>query len=144
MSLTGKACAAAMAGFRRMHAVWFVVGAILGAGWHTASAQQVASRVSPGDCNAFGYYVLQEAREFGSQMSKTFLTAVSRFTLAGCATRDQDGEIQLITETRQDGESLRTARSRMGKIDILGLSGVGHCHRPPGGVCGPSQRTGGR
>jgi hypothetical protein len=100
----------------------------------------MASKVSDGDCKAFRHYILQEARDFGTRMSGTFLTAASRFTKAGCVAHDQDGEIQLITETKQDAESLRTARSRMGKIDILELSGVSHCHLPRGGTCGRTER----
>lgn len=98
-------------------------------------AQQVANKVSASDCNAFRHYILQEAREFGNSMSGTFLTAASRFTKAGCVPRDAEGEIQLITETTQDAESLLTARHRMGKIDILAESGVSHCHRPRNGKC---------
>lgn len=109
-----------------------------------ANAQPVASKVSAGDCNAFRHYVLQEAREFGDKMSGTFLTAVSRFTKAGCVPRDTDGEIQLITETRQDAVSFGTVLDRMGKVDVLGASGVRHCHRPPNGKCAAAQRAGGR
>jgi hypothetical protein len=98
-----------------------------------------ASRgVSPGDCAAFRHYILDEAKAFADQMSGTFLTSASRFTKAGCKTSDAQGEIQIITETVQDGASLRTARRRMGTIDILGISGVKGCHRPPNGVC-PAQ-----
>jgi hypothetical protein len=95
----------------------------------------VETGVSPVDCAVFRRYILQEAKDFADQMSGTFLTSVSRFTKAGCAARDGDGEIQIITENDQDAASLRTARGRMGKIDILGASGVKHCARPPNGVC---------
>lgn len=105
----------------------------------------VASKVNDGDCKAFRHYVLEEARDFGDQMSGTFLTAASRFTKAGCVARDQDGDIQLITETKQDAISFGTTIRLMGRVDILGLSGVMHCHRPPDGACPrlPSQRAGG-
>mgnify|MGYP001164764234 CR=1 FL=1 len=98
-----------------------------------------ASRgVSSGDCAAFRHYILDEAKAFADQMSGTFLTSASRFTKAGCKTSDAQGEIQIITETVQDGASLRTSLRRMGKVDIIGLSGVKGCHRPPNGVC-PAQ-----
>jgi hypothetical protein len=95
----------------------------------------IATGVSPVDCAVFRRYILQEAKDFADQMSGTFLTSVSRFTKAGCAARDADGEIQIITETFQDAVSLRTARGRMDKIDVMGLSGVKGCARPPNGVC---------
>ena len=79
--------------------------------------------------------MLEEAREFSDKMSPTFLKSISRFTKAGCAATDAKGEIQIITETEQDDASLRTALRRMGTVDIIGLSGVKGCDRPPGGVC---------
>lgn len=93
------------------------------------------SGVSPAQCAAFGKYLTDEARAFKKDMSRTFLVTSARFLRSGCAAFDKDGEIQIITETLQDGASLRTARRLMGKYDILGNSGVAHCDRPPNGVC---------
>jgi hypothetical protein len=99
-------------------------------------AQQPArTGVSDSDCKAFMSYVLDEARSYEALLSKTFLRRVVRFTEAGCRASDAQGEIELITETQQDAISFRTARGRMGRIDILSLSGVRHCHRPPNGAC---------
>ena len=91
--------------------------------------------VSKGDCDAFGSYLLDEARQFKDAMSKTFLQTSVRFLRAGCAATDKDGEIQLITMTDQDAASLRTALRLMGKVDIIGLSGVKGCARPATGIC---------
>ena len=93
------------------------------------------SKVSAGDCAAFGKYLVDEARLYKKDLSRTFLLSASRFVRANCASSDKDGEIQIITETQQDAASLRTALSLMGKVDIIALSGVTGCHRPPGGVC---------
>lgn len=103
-----------------------------------AAAVNASTGVSSGDCAAFRHYVLQEARTAGDQMSGTFLTSISRFTKAGCTPRDALGEIQIITETSQDAYAMGLAREKMGRVDILGLSGVKGCHRPPNGVC-PAQ-----
>lgn len=97
--------------------------------------REPAKGVSAAECSAFRSFMLEEAREFSDKMSPTFLKSISRFTKAGCATTDAKGEIQIITETDQDGASLRTALRRMGAVDIIGLSGVKGCDRPPNGVC---------
>lgn len=96
--------------------------------------------VSPAQCAAFGKYVLDESDAFPGKLSGTFLDSISRFVGADCATRDAKGEIQIITMNNQDAASLRTARTLMGKFDILGLSGVKGCARPPNGVC-PETRS---
>jgi hypothetical protein len=120
---------------------------VMAVGGNAIAQQPVPAGISDGDCKAFRHYILQEARDFGTRMSGTFLTAASRFTKAACVARDQDGEIQLITETTQDAVSFGTVLDRMGKVDVLGASGVLHCHRPPNGLCpasSASRRAGGR
>ena len=105
---------------------------------NVAGAAAAASKISDGDCAAFRRYVADEVKAFPGQFSSTFLKGVVRFAKAGCATHDADGEIQLITETKQDSISFGTSLRLMGKIDILSQSGIKHCHRPPDGVC-PTQ-----
>lgn len=108
-----------------------------------AAAQQVAANppatqsqgVPTAECGAFGTYLLDEAKTYHATMSKTFLLSAGRFLKAGCAASDKDGPIQIITETNQDAASLLTARTLMGKFDILARSGVVHCDRPPNGIC---------
>jgi hypothetical protein len=94
-----------------------------------------ASRVSEGDCAAFRHYVADEVKAYPGKFSSTFLKSIVRFAKASCSARDADGEIQIITETDEDSISLRTSLKRMGKVDIMGLSGVKGCHRPANGVC---------
>lgn len=91
--------------------------------------------VDRGNCGAFISYMLTEAEDFGSDMSQGFLNRVVRFGRAGCKSFDKNGEIQLITETNQDSISYGTALSRMGRYDIISVSGVRHCHRPDGSSC---------
>lgn len=97
-----------------------------------ASAPTTSS-VSGGDCAAFGKYVLDEDAAF--KLSDTFFDSVGKFVTAKCQPFDKDGPTQIVTMTDQDAISLRTALRRMGKVDILGLSGVAHCDRPEKGVC---------
>lgn len=97
-----------------------------------------ASRVAPGDCGAFAQYLVDEAKAEPSIRGGAFLKSALRFVKAGCKTHDADGEIQIVTETTEEAVSFRTSLRRMGKVDVLGESGVKHCHRPANGVC-PAQ-----
>jgi hypothetical protein len=112
---------------------------ISGSAAQAQSPQPVANITTPGvstgECGAFTKYMAQEARDFGGKLSATFLDNSLRFLRAGCKPFDKDGEIQIITRNDQDGASLGTALRRMNKFDILGISGVKHCHRPDGGTC---------
>jgi hypothetical protein len=99
------------------------------------STPPAQTRVSEGDCLAFRRYVADEVRAFPGQLSAEFLRGAIRFTKAGCASSDKDGDIFIITMTDQDAASLRTALKRMGKFDIIGVSGVKGCHRPSGNIC---------
>ncbi len=108
-----------------------------------ASAQQITpvaappatQTVSEGNCAAFFHYIADEARTFPDQLSREFLSSALRFKRANCAASDKDGPIYIITMTDQDAASLRTSLRRMGKFDIIGVSGVKGCHRPPGNAC---------
>jgi hypothetical protein len=114
-----------------------------------ASAQQVpvnnttqtTQGVDKGNCGAFITFMLEEARLYSNEMSKGFLLRMSRFSRSGCKPYDADGEIQLVTETRRDAISYGVALTRMGRYDIIGKSGVRHCHRPDGSTC-PAVTTG--
>jgi hypothetical protein len=99
------------------------------------AAMTAALGVPQGECGAFGKYLLQEARDFSTSLSETFLVNSARFLRAGCKPFDKDGEIQIITRSEQDGISLGTALKRMDRFDIFKASGVKHCHRPQGGTC---------
>jgi hypothetical protein len=101
-------------------------------------ASTTTSAVPSTECAVFAKYFNDEFRDFKKDFSRTFLVSMSRFVRADCQPVDKDGEIQIITENNRDGASLGTALSRMGKTDILGLSGVKHCHRPEGGSCTPT------
>lgn len=123
----------------------FGAGALALGAAEPVSAQQAlavnaprAASVSPGDCGAFANYLVDEAKGEPSIRGGKFLKTALRFVKAGCTTHDADGEIQIITETTEEATSLRTSLRRMGKVDILGLSGVKGCHRPPNDVC-PAQ-----
>jgi|EndMetStandDraft_7_1072992.scaffolds.fasta_scaffold254233_2 hypothetical protein len=94
-----------------------------------------ATRVSPGECSTFASYIVDELKAFPELRGGALSTTAKRFVKAGCTTHDADGEIQIIVETDQEAISLRTARGRMGKIDVIGVSGVTGCVRPPNGVC---------
>ena len=96
--------------------------------------------VERGQCLAFGKYVLDEDDAFPGKLSSTFLDSVGRFVAAKCTTRDAKGEIQLITMNDQDNASLRTSLRLMGKFDLIGVSGIKGCHRPPAGAC-PANTT---
>jgi hypothetical protein len=96
-------------------------------------APATSSSISGGDCAAFGKYILDEDKT--SKLSDTFFDSVGRFVTAKCQPSDKDGAIQIVTMTDQDAISLRTALRRMGKVDVLGLSGVAHCDRPENGAC---------
>jgi hypothetical protein len=97
-----------------------------------------AQTVSATECAVFGSYVLDEADAFEGKLSSAFLDSVSRFVAAKCATKDAKGEIQIVTMTKQDAISIGTALRRMGKFDIIGISGVKACVRPANGVCSSS------
>ena len=108
----------------------------------SAAAQQLrptpastTQGVSESDCKVFGSFILDEARDFKGKLSREFLLSAARFLKSGCKHFDADGEIQIITMNSQDGASLETALRRMGKTDIIALSGVTGCHRPEKGVC---------
>jgi hypothetical protein len=101
----------------------------------TMAVNTPTSNVSAGDCAAFLHYVVDEAKAFPGRLSKGFLAGVLRFNRAGCLPSDANGSIQIVTETDQDAISFRTALTRMGKVDVLGLSGVAHCDRPATGIC---------
>lgn len=91
--------------------------------------------VSKAECQAFASYLLDEAREFKNDMSVEFLSSAARFLRADCRATDKNGEINIITMNNRDGSTFKTATQRMGEFDIIGISGVKHCHRPPNGVC---------
>jgi hypothetical protein len=147
----------ATTGFRR---AGFALATIAGLAMASAAHAQTAPRPLPvnappastvphGQCTAFGSYVLDEDDAFPGKLSSTFLNTVSRFVAAKCATRDDKGEIQIITMNNQDAASFSTALRRMGKFDLIGVSGVKGCARPPGGICpsttssNPPPRVGG-
>jgi hypothetical protein len=111
---------------------------------HAPGPSQGQSRVSKSDCDVFASYVLDEARTFKDKLSKEFLNTTLRFLRSGCAAKDKDGEIQMVTMTTQDAASLRTALRLMGKIDVIGMSGVNGCARPANGVCPPREENAAR
>jgi hypothetical protein len=126
-------------------AAGFAALAVAGLAMGTAAHAQTGARPIPvnapastvpyAQCAAFGGYLVDELKAFPGQLSDTFRNSASRFIRAKCATHDADGEIQIVLMNDQDGASWRTARKRMGTFDIMGVSGVRGCTRPPNGVC---------
>lgn len=100
-----------------------------------ASVTPAPKGVTQAECTVFGNYLLEEVKISLKDISKGFLLDAGRFVKAGCKPYDGDGEIHLVTRTKEDGRALLTSRRRMGDTDILGKSGVIHCHRPEGGLC---------
>lgn len=100
-----------------------------------ASVPPAPKGVSIAECSVFGNYLLEEVKISLKDISKGFLMDAGRFVKADCRPYDADGEIHLVTRTKEDGRALLTSRRRMGDTDILGKSGVAHCHRPEGGLC---------
>lgn len=120
---------------------WAQQQKVMAANPPVGAASATTSAVSKGDCLAFGHYLAEEARDFSGKLSATFLRSVIRFAKAGCSASDDNGQIQIVTDTDQDLISFRTALRRMGKVDILSASGVAHCDRPANGIC-PTRTSG--
>lgn len=100
-----------------------------------ASVPPAPKGVTQAECGVFGKYLVEEIKVSFDEISKGFIQDAKRFIKSGCNNYDADGDIHIVTRTLRDGIALEVALRRMGKTDILGGSGVAHCHRPEGGPC---------